>query len=120
MDALRGSEQVTGNARLGQAVAAIRTGVEQASASPPRAARSGQLPAPGPAPAGHRRGDRPPREALEQLAAHCDAQVAAGTRVFFQVLEPAIKVALAGLVLFVALAIMLPIYTLIGGIHGAA
>jgi len=119
-DALRGCEQVTGNARLGQAVAAIRIGVEQGQRLSACAARSGRFP-----PLALRLlaiGEETGRleEALERLAAHCDAQVAAGTRVFFQVLEPAIKVALAGLVLFVALAIMLPIYTLIGGIHGAA
>jgi hypothetical protein len=42
--------------------------------------------------------------------------VAEGVRLLFQVLEPVVKF-LACLLVFVALAVLLPLYTLVGGIN---
>jgi type II secretory pathway component PulF len=56
-------------------------------------------------------------ETLDKAAGYFDGEVAEGVRLAFQVLEPLIKVVLACLLVFVALAVLLPLYTLVGGIN---
>jgi len=117
IQALRNSEEVTGNARLAHSIRLIRDGVEQGERLAAMAARVGYFP-----PLvirlliiGEETGSLD--ETLDKAAGYFDTEVAEGVRLAFQVLEPLIKVALACLLVFVALAVLLPLYTLVGGIN---
>ena len=117
IQALRNSEEVTGNARLGHCIRLIRDGVEQGERLAAMAARVGYFP-----PLvirlliiGEETGHLD--ETLDKAAGYFDGEVAEGVRLAFQVLEPLIKVVLACLLVFVALAVLLPLYTLVGGIN---
>jgi len=57
-------------------------------------------------------------ETLERAAAHFDAEVEEAVRLLFQVMDPVIKILMACLLVFVATAVLLPLYTMIGGING--
>jgi type IV pilus assembly protein PilC len=59
-------------------------------------------------------------QTLTKVSQYFDTEVQAGVKRFFQLLEPLIILGLASLLVFVALAILLPIYTLIGGINAGA
>jgi type II secretory pathway component PulF len=118
VQALRNSEEVTGNARTGRSIQAIRQGVEEGGGLAACAARAGHFPqlvlrmlA-----IGEETGKL--EETLERAAAHFDAEVAEEVSLVFQVLDPAIKIVMAGLLIFVATAVLLPLYMLIGGING--
>jgi len=118
VEALRHSEAVTGNARVGQAIRALRLGVEQGGGLAVTASRTGLFPqlvirmlAIGEATGAL-------EETLERAAGRFDAEAAEGVRVVFAVLDPAIKIVMAGLLVFVAVSVLLPLYTLIGGING--
>ncbi|HEU4952038.1 MAG TPA: type II secretion system F family protein, partial [Holophagaceae bacterium] len=117
---LRECEGVTGNARLGVSVRAIREGVESGERIAAMAATVGHFP-----PLvvrmlaiGEETGQL--ERTLGKVSAYFDAEVRAEVKRFFQLLEPALLVVLAAIVIFVAVSILLPIYTLIGGISGTA
>jgi type II secretory pathway component PulF len=57
-------------------------------------------------------------ETLAKTAAYFDAEVTEGVDTFFKVLDPVIKIVMACLLVFVAAAVLLPLYMLIGGING--
>ena len=118
VQALRSSEGVTGNARLGLGLRRMRLAVEQGVGLAAAAARAGYMPqliirmlA-----LGEETGQL--EETLERAALLCDAEVEEGVRLFFAVLDPVLKLAMACLLVFVAAAVLLPLYTLIGGING--
>jgi len=118
VEALRQSEGVTGNARIGLCVRAIRSGVEQGGGLAASAARAGHIPqlvirmmA-----LGEETGRL--EETLERAAARFDAEVEEAVRLLFQVMDPVIKILMACLLVFVATAVLLPLYTMIGGING--
>lgn len=110
-------EGVTGNARLALSVRSIREGVERGERLAPMAAMTGYFPqlAVRMLAIGEEAGNL--ETTLGKVSAYFDAEVAAAIRRFFQILEPTLVVCLAGVLIFVAAAILLPIYTLIGGIH---
>jgi len=114
---LRECQGITGNARLGLCVRRIREGVESGSRLAVMAASVGYFP-----PLvvrmlaiGEEAGNL--EQTLGKVSTYFDAEVRAGIKRFFQLLEPLLMVILAGVVLFVAVSILLPIYTLIGNIN---
>ena len=114
---LRDCQGITGNARLGLCVRRIREGVESGSRLAVMAASVGYFP-----PLvvrmlaiGEEAGNL--EQTLGKVSTYFDAEVRAGIKRFFQLLEPLLMVILAGAVLFVAISILLPIYTLIGNIN---
>ena len=115
--ALRNSEAITGNVRMGRAVRALREGVEQGRKMAEMAALVGHFP-----PLvvrmlaiGEATGNL--EEALLKAAAHFDREVEEEVRVFFALLDPALKMVMGCALVFVAMAIMLPLYMLIAGIN---
>ncbi|BDU72203.1 type II secretion system F family protein [Mesoterricola silvestris] len=117
VQALRACEEVTGNARMRLAVRAMRSGVEQGRGLAASAAGTGQVPqlvlrmlALGEE-TGHL------GETLDRAAAHLDAEVDEAVGLAFQLVDPAVKILMACLLLFLATAVLLPLYTLIGGIN---
>ena len=117
---LRDCEGVTGNARLGVAVRTIREGVEAGERIAVMAASVGYFPAlvVRMLAIGEETGQL--ERTLGKVTTYFDAEVRAEVKRFFQLLEPALLVFLAAIVIFVAISILLPIYTLIGGISGTA
>lgn len=117
---LRDCEGVTGNARLGVSVRAIREGVEAGERIAVMAASVGFFPAlvVRMLAIGEETGQL--ERTLGKVTSYFDAEVRAEVKRFFQLLEPALLVFLAAIVIFVAISILLPIYTLIGGISGTA
>ena len=117
---LRDCEGVTGNARLGVSVRAIREGVESGERIAVMAASVGFFPVlvVRMLAIGEETGQL--ERTLGKVTAYFDAEVRAEVKRFFQLLEPALLVFLAAIVIFVAISILLPIYTLIGGISGTA
>jgi len=118
VQALRNSEGVTGNARIGDSIRRLRHGVEQGGGLAATAAKVGYVPqllirmlA-----VGETTGNL--EETLDKAAEHCEADVEEGVRLCFQVLDPVLKVVMAGLLLFVAAAVLLPLYLMIGNING--
>jgi len=118
LQALRNSEDVTGNARIGQCIRTIRLGVEQGERLAVLAAQVGYFPqivirmlA-----IGEETGRLD--ETLAKTAAHFDVEVTEGVETFFKVLDPVIKIVMACLLVFVASAVLLPLYMLVGGING--
>jgi len=117
---LRECEGVTGNARLALDVRRIREGIEGGERLAVMAASVGTFP-----PLvvrmlaiGEEAGNL--EKTLAKVSEYFDAEVQAAVKRFFQLLEPVIIIGLASLLVFVALAILLPIYTLIGGINAGA
>lgn len=117
VQALRESEDVTGNTRMGLCIQTIREGVEQGERLAIMAAQVGYFPnmivrmlA-----IGEETGNL--EETLEKTGKHFDDEGAAGVKLFFEALDPVLKIAVAGGVIFVAAAVLLPMYTLIGGIN---
>jgi type II secretory pathway component PulF len=114
---LRECQGITGNARLGLCVRRIREGVESGSQLAVMAASVGYFPAlvVRMLAIGEAAGNL--EQTLGKVSTYFDAEVRAGIKRFFQLLEPLLMVILAGVVLFVAISILLPIYTLIGNIN---
>ena len=59
-------------------------------------------------------------QTLAKVCVYFDAEVQAAVKRIFQLLEPMLMAFLAGILVFVAAAILLPIYTMIGGINASA
>ena len=117
---LRDCEGVTGNMRLGASVRAIREGVEGGERIAIMAASVGFFPTlvVRMLAIGEETGQL--ERTLGKVVTYFDAEVKAEVKRVFQFLEPALLVFLAAIVIFVAVSILLPIYTLIGGISGTA
>lgn len=118
VSALESCEGVPGNAKLARAVAAIRRDVEGGGRLSDSAAATGLFP-----PfvlrmmkAGESSGRL--EEALQRAASRLDAEVEERVRVLFQIMDPCLKFILAGLLVFVASALLLPLYAMIGAING--
>lgn len=114
---LKECQAVTGNARLGLCVRRIREGVEAGERMAVMAASVGYFP-----PLvvrmlaiGEEAGNL--EETLNKVSAYFDAEVKAAIKRFFQLLEPLLLLVLAGVIVFVAVSILLPIYTLIGSVN---
>ena len=114
---LRECQGITGNARLGLCVRKIREGVESGARLAVMAASVGYFPALviRMLAIGEEAGNL--ELTLGKVSTYFDAEVRAGIKRFFQLLEPLMMVMLAGVVLFIAISILLPIYTLIGNIN---
>jgi type II secretory pathway component PulF len=117
---LRDCEAITGNARLGLCVRQIREGVERGERLGVMAAQVGYFPklvirmlA-----IGEEAGNL--EQTLGKVSTYFDAEVDASIKRVFQLLEPMLMVFLASILIFVAIAILLPIYTLIGGVNASA
>ena len=120
MQILRECASITGNDRLGWCVRKMREGVEGGERLGVMAAQVGYFP-----PLvvrmftiGEEAGNL--EVTLSKVATYFDAEVQAGLKRFFQLLEPLLLISLAGIVVFVAVSILLPIYSLIGGINATA
>jgi type II secretory pathway component PulF len=118
LQALRNSEDVTGNTRIAQCIRTIRLGVEQGERLAVMAAQVGYFPqivirmlA-----IGEETGRL--EDTLAKTAAHFDVEVTEGVETFFNLLDPVIKIGMACLLVFVATAVLLPLYMLVGGING--
>jgi type IV pilus assembly protein PilC len=114
---LRECQDITGNARLGLCVRRIREGVESGARLAVMASSVGYFPAlvVRMLAIGEEAGNL--ELTFGKVSSYFDAEVRAGIKRFFQLLEPLLMVTLAGVVLFVAVSILLPIYTLIGNIN---
>ncbi len=117
---LRECASITGNDRLGWCVRKIREGIESGERLGVMAAQVGYFP-----PLvvrmftiGEETGTL--ETTLSKVSLYFDAEVQAGLKRFFQLLEPLLLISLAGIVVFVAAAILLPIYSLVGGINASA
>jgi len=117
---LRECQDVTGNARLGVCVRRIREGVEGGERLAVMAASVGYFPAlvVRMLAIGEEAGNL--EATLGKVSTYFDAEVRSGIKRFFQLLEPLILVVLACVIVFVAVSILLPIYTLIGSVNASA
>jgi len=114
---LRECQEVTGNARLAQCVRRIREGVEGGERLGVMAASVGYFPrlVVRMLSIGEEAGNL--EQTLTKVSLYFDAEVKAGIKRFFQLLEPLLMVVIAGLLIITALAILLPIYMSIGNIN---
>jgi type IV pilus assembly protein PilC len=117
---LKECASITGNDRLGWCVRKIREGIESGERLGVMAAQVGYFP-----PLvvrmfaiGEEAGNL--ETTLGKVSLYFDAEVQASLKRFFQMLEPILLISLAGIVVFVAVSILLPIYSLIGGINVTA
>lgn len=117
---LRECQAVVGNARLALSVRRIREGIEAGERLAVVAAQVGFFPAlvVRMLAIGEEAGNL--EVTLGKVAAYFDQEVRTGIKRFFQLLEPLLLVLLAGVIVFVAVAILLPIYTMIGNINSQA
>ena len=117
---LRECQGVTGNARLSLCVRRIREGVESGERLAVMAARVGYFPTlvVRMLAIGEEAGNL--EQTLGKVSRYFDAEVRASIKKFFQALEPLIMVMLAGVIVFVAISILLPISTMIGSINAQA
>jgi len=117
---LRECEGVTGNARLGLCVRQIREGVEGGQRLADMAESVGYFPrlVVRMLAIGEEAGNL--EQTLGKVSTYFDAEVNASVKRIFQLMEPALMIFLAGILIFVASAILLPIYTMIGGINASA
>lgn len=117
---LRECEGITGNARLGLCVRQIREGVERGERLAVMAASVGYFPklVVRMLAIGEEAGNL--EQTLGKVCVYFDAEVQASVKRIFQLMEPLLMVLLAGVLVFVAAAILLPIYTMIGGINASA
>ncbi len=117
---LQECEGIMGNARLALCVAQIRGGVERGERLATMAEEVGRFPqlVVRMLAIGEEAGNL--EQTLGKVATYFDAEVEASIKRLFQVLEPLLMVLMAGVLLFVAVAILLPIYSLIGGVNAAA
>ena len=114
---LRECQGITGNARLALCVRRIREGVEAGERLAVMAAGVGYFPTlvVRMLAIGEEAGNL--EQTLGKVSRYFDAEVKADIKRFFQALEPLLMVALAGVIVFVAVSILLPIYTMIGSIN---
>lgn len=117
---LRECEGVTGNARMGLCVRQIREGVEGGQRLADMADSVGYFPrlVVRMLAIGEEAGNL--EQTLGKVSTYFDAEVNASVKRIFQLLEPALMILLAGILIFVAAAILLPIYTMIGGINASS
>jgi type II secretory pathway component PulF len=117
---LRECQGVTGNARLSLCVRRIREGVEAGERLAVMAARVGYFPTlvVRMLAIGEEAGNL--EQTLGKVSRYFDAEVRSSIKKFFQALEPLLMVVLAGVIVFVAIAILLPIYTMIGSVNAQA
>jgi len=117
---LKECQEITGNARLGLCVRRIREGVEAGERLAVMAASVGYFPAlvVRMLAIGEEAGNL--EATLGKVSLYFDAEVRSGIKRFFQLLEPIILVVLACVLVFVAVSILLPIYTLIGSVNAPA
>lgn len=116
---LRECETVTGNARLGLCVREIREGVERGESLAHMAGSVGYFPRLVVRMLGIGEEAGNLEQTLGKVCVYFDAEVNAAVKRIFQLLEPALMVLLACILVFVAAAILLPIYTMIGGINAS-
>lgn len=114
---LRECQAITGNARLSLCVHRIRQGVEAGERLGVLAAQVGYFPrlVVRMLTIGEETGNL--ETTLGKVSKYFDEDVRASIRRFFQLLEPAILILIAVLLVFTALAILLPIYMSIGNIN---
>ena len=114
---LRECQNVTGNARLGLCVRRMREGVEAGERLAVVAGGLGYFPilVVRMLAIGEEVGSL--EKTLDKVSRYFDAEVKAGIKRFFQALEPLLMVMMSGLIVFIALAILLPIYSMIGSIN---
>ena len=117
---LKECQGVTGNARLSLCVRRIREGVEAGERLAVMAAKVGYFPTlvVRMLAIGEEAGNL--EQTLAKVSRYFDAEVRASIKKFFQALEPLLMVVLAGVIVFVAISILLPIYTMIGSINAQA
>jgi type IV pilus assembly protein PilC len=117
VQALRNSEAVTGNARLAFSIRTMASGVAQGTKLAVMAARLGYFPdlVVRMLAIGEETGKL--EETLDRTAKHFDEEVTQGVNTAFMVLDPLIKVVMAGILVFVATAILLPLYSLMSGLN---
>jgi type II secretory pathway component PulF len=117
---LQECEGITGNARLGLCVRQIREGVEGGQRLADMAERVGYFPrlVVRMLAIGEEAGNL--EQTLGKVSTYFDAEVNTAVKRIFQLMEPALMILLAGILIFVAAAILLPIYTMIGGINASA
>ncbi|HQL49179.1 MAG TPA: type II secretion system F family protein [Holophaga sp.] len=120
LQVLKECQDVTGNARLALCVRRIREGVEAGERLAVMAAGVGYFPnlVVRMLAIGEEAGNL--EQTLGKVSAYFDAEVRAGIKRFFQMLEPLMLVVLGAVIVFVAVAILLPIYTMIGSINAQA
>lgn len=114
---LRECESVTGNARLGLCVRAMREGVEGGERLTSMAEKIGYFPRLVVRMFGIGEEAGNLEETLGKVSQYFDTEVNATVKRVFQLIEPAMMVTLASILIFVAMAILLPIYSMIGGIN---
>lgn len=114
---LRECQDITGNDRLAQCVRQIREGVEGGERLGVMAAAVGYFPrlVIRMLSIGEEAGNL--EQTLTKVSLYFDAEVRAGIKRFFQLLEPLLMVMIACLLVLTALAILLPIYMSIGNIN---
>jgi type IV pilus assembly protein PilC len=114
VQALGHSATVAGNARLALAIDLIRQDVEQGQGLADSAARTGRFPhlAVRLMAIGEQTGT------LEETLERAAAQLQARADLAFQLLDPALKILLGLLLVFVGAAVLVPLYLMIGGING--
>ena len=114
---LRECQNVTGNARLALCVRQIREGVEAGERLAVMAARVGYFPVlvVRMLAIGEEAGNL--ERTLGKVSQFFDTEVRTSIRKFFQALEPILMVVMAGVIVFVAISILLPIYTMIGSVN---
>jgi len=117
---LRECQEITGNARLALCVGTIREGVEAGERLGVMAAGIGYFPilVVRMLSIGEQSGNL--EKTLGKVSLYFDAEVQAAIKKFFQAMEPLLMVTLAGLIVFIAVSILLPIYTMIGSINAQA
>ena len=114
---LRDCQGLTGNARLSLCVRKIREGVEGGERLGVMAARVGYFPTlvVRMLSIGEETGNL--EATLGKVAKYFDSEVRTSLKKFFQALEPMLMVLMAGVIVFVAVSILLPIYTMIGSVN---
>jgi type IV pilus assembly protein PilC len=114
---LRECQAITGNARLALCVRRIREGVESGERLAVVAASVGYFPilVVRMLSIGEEAGNL--EQTLGKVSRYFDAEVQASIKRFFQALEPLLMAGMAGLVGFIAISILLPIYTMIGSVN---
>jgi type II secretory pathway component PulF len=120
LQVLRQCQGVTGNARLALCVRRIREGVEGGERLGAMAAAVGYFPTlvVRMLAIGEEAGNL--ERTLGKVSQYFDAEVRADIKKFFQALEPLLMVTLAAVIVFIAVSILLPIYTMIGSINAQA
>ena len=114
---LRDCQAITGNARLALSVRRIREGVESGERLGVMAARVGHFPSlvVRMLAIGEEAGNL--ELTLGKVSRYFDAEVRTAIKRVFAALEPMLMVLMAGVVVFVAISILLPIYTMIGSVN---